>query len=85
MINTFKEKGATHIDTYINRFDDESIDSIEFTGVKNYFETDDELKLRLKKEQNEKDSIRWKSEQERIQYEMKLLEQLKEKYKNYGK
>ena len=53
LIKQFKEKGATHIDVYADKDWDGYVENLEFTGVKLFFETDEEKEIRLKKEQQE--------------------------------
>ena len=51
-----------------------------FTGVKLFFETDEEKEIRLKKEQQEKENEELEANRKKEEFERGLLRQLKEKY-----
>ena len=78
----FKNSGATHIDLYISKDYDGYIQSIEFTPIKNFYETDQEREIRIAEAKFEAEKIRienWKKLEEKEKLELKRL---KDKYEN---
>lgn len=80
LIDKFENLGANYVETYIEKDWDGNVESVEFTPIKKYFESDfeKEVRLALEEEVRQKREVDLKKQKE--QHKRELLKILKEKY-----
>lgn len=79
MVNNFEKLGATHIKVYADNWDGVT-EAIQYEPIKQYYETNEQVKIRLDKEvENQRLYEQIKEENEKS-----LLESLKLKYEPWN-